>query len=93
MVKEGKEYKSSIAKAIVAKFGDLPSMDGPVAVEFTVYRASKRGDTDNFMKVLLDGMQGTFYKNDRQIELIVARRKDDKLNPRVEVKVYELLGS
>ena len=87
MVREGKDYKKAIADAIVKKFGTFKPIDGPVSVQFTVYRKAKRGDTDNFMKCLLDGMQGTFYKNDKQIELIVARRRDDKQNPRVEVIV------
>lgn len=52
-----------------------------------MYRKAKRGDLDNFLKCLLDGMQGVMYKNDKQIVELVARRHDDKLNPRVEVKV------
>jgi Holliday junction resolvase RusA-like endonuclease len=52
----------------------MKPLEGPVAVEFTVYRPAKRGDLDNFMKCLLDGMQGTMYKNDKQIVRIVAVR-------------------
>ena len=45
----------------------MSSLTGPVSVEFKVYRPAKRGDLDNFLKVMLDGMQGTMYKNDKQI--------------------------
>jgi Holliday junction resolvase RusA-like endonuclease len=75
MVKEGKDYKEAVGEAIRAKYGaNMKPLVGPVAVEFTVYRPAKRGDLDNFMKCLLDGMQGTMYKNDKQIVCIIAKR-------------------
>lgn len=67
------------------KYGLDSALEGPVAVVVKVYRAAKRGDLDNFMKCLLDGLQGTAYKNDKQIVEMHSYRYDDKLNPRVEV--------
>lgn len=79
MVKEGKDYKDLVERVIREKYGrDMKPLAGPVAVEFTVFRPAKRGDLDNFMKVLLDSMQGSFYMNDKQIVDIHAVRADSK---------------
>lgn len=72
---------------VLKKYGDIRPFGGQVAVVVDVYRPAKRGDLDNFLKCLLDGLQGTMYKNDKQIKCILATRYDDKTNPRVEVTV------
>jgi Holliday junction resolvase RusA-like endonuclease len=61
-----------------------------VRVQLDVYRPAKRGDIDNFGKVLLDSVQGFGYVNDSQIVELVMRRYDDKANPRVELTVEEV---
>ena len=61
-----------------------------IAVNVTIFRAYKRGDLDNFLKIMLDALQGIIYLNDSQITEIHAFRDDDKNNPRVRVLVYEL---
>ena len=59
-----------------------------VAVNFSVFRPRKKGDLDNYNKVMFDALQGLIYKNDDQIVEIHSFRKDDKHNPRVELLVY-----
>lgn len=65
----------------------LQPLDGNVALHVDVYRPAKRGDLDNFLKVLGDCLQGYAYHNDAQIVEIHARRYDDPRNPRVEITV------
>jgi len=39
-------------------------------------RRAKRGDLDNRVKILLDALAGTLFRNDRQIATIHAQRVD-----------------
>ena len=55
-----------------------------------IYRPRKVGDIDNCAKLILDSLQGYAYDNDNQIVDLHLRRFDDKVNPRVEVFVYEV---
>ena len=82
---EAKAYKE--AAAWMAKAAGAEIIDGGVAVTMRVYRPAKRGDTDNFLKVTLDSLNGIAYSDDSQIVEIHAYRYDDKANPRVEVEV------
>lgn len=82
--KEAGAYKN----AVRLENAFLPKLDGPVVVNLTVFRPAKRGDLDNFLKVMLDALQGVLYENDNQIVEIHAWREDDKENPRVELLVY-----
>ena len=84
---EAKAYKDVVGWQ--AKIAGCNPIDGPVGVEVQVYRARKTGDLDNYLKVLLDAMQGFLYGNDKQITTLLAYRHDDAKNPRVEVKVWE----
>jgi len=61
----------------------------PVACEFTVHYQSRRSDLDT--SLIRDILQKAgVYLNDRQIEEAHEYRHIDKLNPRVEILVYEL---
>jgi len=60
---------------------------GNVSVNFTVFRPSRRGDLDNYNKVMFDALQGLAYVNDNQIVEIHSYREDDKNNPRVEILI------
>jgi crossover junction endodeoxyribonuclease RusA len=62
-------------------------LSGLVSVFIHVYRPRRLGDIDNVLKVLLDALQGKAYVNDSQIVELSIRRFEDKVNPRVEVKV------
>ena len=63
---------------------------GNVAVNFTVFRPAKRGDLDNYAKVMFDALNGLVWKDDKQVVEIHSFRDDDKYNPRVEFLVYEV---
>lgn len=82
---EAKAYKEQAAW--LARAAGMELIEGDVSVTMRIYRAAKRGDTDNFLKVGLDSLNGIAYSDDSQIVRIVAERYDDKKNPRVEVEV------
>jgi hypothetical protein len=47
-------------------------------------------DIDNGIKGILDALQGSFYYNDGQVdELHVQRCREEIVNPRIEVEVWE----
>jgi crossover junction endodeoxyribonuclease RusA len=63
---------------------------GPVAVTVQWFRAARRGDLDNHLKVVLDALQGAVYRNDNQIVELHAYRLEDRQNPRLWIVVEEL---
>lgn len=87
----GRIYRSAEAVAYIYLVGLLCNtagvepLEGDVALTLCFYRPSKRMDTDNMLKVLLDALQGYIYHNDSQIAEIHAMRYEDKSAPRVEV--------
>lgn len=57
-----------------------------------VYFKSDLPDLDNAMKVILDCLQGCgAIKNDRLCAEIHARKLIDKINPRIEFEIEELM--
>lgn len=62
-------------------------LEGDVMVSIIAYRPRRVGDLDGVLKLTLDSLQGWAFKNDKQVVRIVAERRDDKANPRVEVEV------
>lgn len=82
---EARAYKSG-AKLRALTQGMRPLL-GPVYVSLTVYRAERRGDLDNKIKVALDALQGVGYTNDSQVTELHARLEDDPSNPRLVVWV------
>ncbi len=81
---EAKQYKA-LLKALAHR-DRVEQLVGPVAVYVNVYRQRKAGDLDKFLKILLDSMEGIFFKNDSQVREIHAHLGDDKNRPRVEVR-------
>jgi Holliday junction resolvase RusA-like endonuclease len=61
-----------------------------VAVEMEIYYASRRPDLDE--SIILDGMQGRIYINDRQVAEKHVRKFIDKGNPRCIVRVSPVEG-
>jgi len=82
---EAKNYKTTVA--MLARVDGAKVLTGPVAVEVAIYRARKSGDLDNFLKILIDALQGVYYRNDSQIREIHATLHDDRHEPRCEVSV------
>jgi crossover junction endodeoxyribonuclease RusA len=80
---EARAYKQEISLLLRAC---IP-LEGDVSVNFTVFRPAKRGDLDNYNKIMFDALQGLCYYNDNQIVEIHSYRKYDKDNPRVEILI------
>lgn len=85
---EARNYKQQVGMMALA--AHVSPFSGNVAVTIDLYRPAKRGDLDNFAKVLLDSMQGYLFKNDNQVVDLHLRRHDDKKNPRVVIEVKEV---
>ena len=82
---EARRYKEDVGW-ICAALGVQP-IEGAVSVSINVYRQQKRGDLDNFLKVLFDSLKGYCFSDDDQVLHISANRYDDKDNPRIEVMI------
>ena len=76
--KATREYEQSIKDAYVAAGG--PLFEGPVGLTVTFYKdkmtitldpieseSSLRGDIDNYVKSIMDGLNGVAYKDDGQV--------------------------
>lgn len=52
-----------------------------------VYRATRKGDGDNYAKAVADGCTGVLWKDDSRIHRWVIVIEDDLVHPRTEVMV------
>jgi crossover junction endodeoxyribonuclease RusA len=86
VTEEAKAYK----QAVFFRLREYEPLRGDVAVNFTVFRPSKRGDLDNYIKVMFDALNGLVWLDDMQVVEIHSFRTDDKNNPRVKFLVYEV---
>jgi len=84
---EARTYKQQVFYKLAHK---MEPLRGDIAVNFTVFRRMKRGDLDNFCKVMLDALNGICWLDDSQIVEIHAFRDDDPKNPHVNLLVYEV---
>jgi Holliday junction resolvase RusA-like endonuclease len=78
--------------SVRARLNGQAPLTGPVCVKADVYRPRRHGDLDNVLKSLLDSMNSGpdgcgLYHDDAQVIHLVARRFDDKAQPRVELIV------
>jgi Holliday junction resolvase RusA-like endonuclease len=88
-VREAAEnYKAGVK--LRATLQRMTPFGGEVAMYVHVYRAQKRGDLDNFAKVLGDALNGVTYHDDSQVIELHMWRHDDKGNPRCEVEVRKV---
>lgn len=83
---EAKAYKQTV----FYKLREYEPLRGDVGVNYTVFRPAKRGDLDNYTKIMFDALNGLVWLDDMQVVEILSYRADDKLNPRVEFLVYEV---
>ena len=83
---EAKAYKQTV----FYKLREYEPLRGDVGVNYTVFRPAKRGDLDNYTKIMFDALNGLVWLDDMQVVEIMSYRADDKLNPRVEILVYEV---
>lgn len=87
---EYEKFVAAMAYAAVETFDWAPIPGAMFHLDLEVYRAAKRGDLDNFIKSVSDGMNGIVFRDDQNIRRITAVMNDDKQNPRVVVRVTEL---
>ena len=52
-----------------------------------------RGDIDNYLKFVMDALQGTYFVNDKQIKQVTVLLAKDKERPRTEVSISPLEAS
>lgn len=83
--REANDYKAQVGT--LCNLEGLQPLAGNVCVTVDVYRPIKRGDLDNYTKILLDSLNGWAYRDDAQIVELHASRHEDAANPRVEVSV------
>lgn len=81
--KEGREYKKAVAELL-----DAAPTERDVVVSAVIYRKRKCGDVDGYAKGLLDAMAGLVYDDDKRVVELHLYRRDDKENPRVEVRCW-----
>ena len=85
-----KEYEESFAKQLL-QYPKMKMIEGDFSIEIVVYYESRRADLDGCFKILFDLLQNNkIIKNDRHCQKIIAERRIDKLNPRVEFLLTEL---
>lgn len=82
---EARAYKDEVGW--LAKQAGIEHLDGSVVLYVDIYRPRRSGDLDNWLKVLLDALQGVAYEDDTEVVELHARRLDDRNDPRVEVEV------
>jgi crossover junction endodeoxyribonuclease RusA len=76
-------HEAAIAQAWKKKFGRRKPLEGPVAVSIdfdkhgmwievspTDHKSVLRGDIDNYMKAVLDALNGIAYLDDKQISVL-----------------------
>jgi crossover junction endodeoxyribonuclease RusA len=86
---EARSYKQGVKLRALTE-GLRKPLSGPVVASVAVYRKQRRGDLDNFLKVLLDALKGIAFEDDSQVSEIHASRFEDPSNPRVVVTIEEL---
>lgn len=70
---ETKEYRRVVA--IYAKLRGITPSKGPIKLTFDFYiKRKKLADLSNYIKNAEQGLEGIAFKNDNQVEEIIARR-------------------
>lgn len=65
-----------------------PLLEKDLEAHIKIYYSSRRPDLD--ASLVLDALEGIWYKNDRQFKRLFLEKFMDKNNPRVEVFVREI---
>lgn len=81
---ETRQYESEVK--ILASQQIKTPFEGDLSVDIKFYLKGRRGDIDNYVKSLLDGLNGVAWKDDHQIVDLRARivRSSDQ---RSEIKI------
>ena len=70
--------------------GVRAAVAGNLRVTVHLYRPTRTGDIDNYLKVVFDSMTGVLWVDDAQVVELHVYRHDDKDCPRVELQVEEI---
>lgn len=62
-----------------------PLFEGDVHVDLEIFYATRRPDVDE--SLILDGMQGRIYRNDRQVRSKTVTGRIDRQSPRTRIRV------
>jgi Holliday junction resolvase RusA-like endonuclease len=84
-----KEHKEACSYAI-GVLGEPWPMKGRYALAVSAHYANRAalGDVDNVGKLVLDGLQGVAYDNDRDVVRVTFERHVGAEEPRTEVKIW-----
>lgn len=63
---------------------------GAYALTVRVFRESRRGDLDNYVKAIGDACNGVAYTDDAAVVRLAAEMHEDREHPRVEVEIAML---
>jgi Holliday junction resolvase RusA-like endonuclease len=85
---DGRNYKTAVT--YIAYRERMKQLEGELVIYLDLFRPQKSGDLDNRIKPVLDALIKNAYADDKQIVEIHARRWDDKVNPRVEVRIESI---
>lgn len=85
-----KQYERAVA-AVARVWCGTWRTDGVYRVMLDFYGArALRGDTDNYAKAALDGLEGVAFANDRQVSEVVARKHITPREERTEVFIERI---
>lgn len=87
------EYERTVA--LFSRQQYSKPVQGPVAVTVRIYMGRRgRGDIDNYLKSILDGLNGVVYQDDKQVVRLdacfVACSKGEE---RVEIEVEQMVSA
>lgn len=86
------ELLGGTIKLILEIYYPIPASEtkgNKILMASNIKRPDKKPDIDNVIKIIMDGLNGVAYHDDKQIISIVANKYYSN-EPRVEVSVYEL---
>ena len=85
---EARAYKQEAA-ILSREIIDEP-LTGRLSVTIRLYRPAARGDIDNYLKALLDALNGVLWCDDNQIDELHVYKLLDRKRPHVELEIVQL---
>lgn len=87
---ETKAYEQAVG--LCANLATAEPLEGPVTLSATLYiRRGRRGDLDNYLKSICDGLNEVAWKDDRQVVRIEAEiKRCSRGDERVEIEIREV---
>jgi crossover junction endodeoxyribonuclease RusA len=83
------EFKTIAGYHALMAMGSKPPMSGPIRIECTVWLSGgNRGDADNYLKAILDALNGIAWQDDKQV--VDARITLNAGTDGVEVDIWQL---